>query len=410
MADDVGVWLDWHGPRQIGVLRRAPGRGRERVSFQYADDWIADLDAFPISPEYPLTAGAFVPPAGHDILAPLGDSAPDRWGRTVMRRYEGRAARAEGRRAKVFQETDYLLGVNDETRLGALRFSTDGVFQAPKGIGVPALLALGDLMAAAQRVLRGEETDEDLQMLFAPGSSLGGARPKASVFDQNSRLSIAKFPKDNDEHSLERWEAIALDMAAAVGINTADHTLENVGDSKVMLSHRFDRDGDQRIPFISAMAMLDGKDGDKFSYIDLADVIASESAQPEQDWQELFRRVAFSILVTNTDDHMRNHGFLRTKGGWQLSPAYDINPVPNAPRVLSSYVSEDNPDASIELLRSTSEDYLIDAAKADDIIRDVAGVTTRWREFAQKRGAPAKEIELLASAFEHDELEAALHL
>jgi len=399
MADDVGVWLDWHGPRQIGVLRRIPGRGRERVSFQYISDWVADPDAFPISPEYPLTAGAFVPPAGHDILAPLGDSAPDRWGRTVMRRYEGRASRAEGRGAKVFQETDYLLGVNDGTRLGALRFSTDGVFQAPKGIGVPALLALGDLLAAAQRVVRGEETDEDLQMLFAPGSSLGGARPKASVFDRNNRLSVAKFPKDDDEYSIERWETIALDMAAAAGINTANHTLETVGPSKVILSHRFDRDGDQRIPFISAMAMLDGKDGDKFSYIDLADVIASESAQPEKDWRELFRRVVFSIMVNNTDDHMRNHGFLRSKGGWRLSPAYDINPVPNAPRVLSSYVSEDNPDGSLALLKESAAGYMIENATVDRIIEEVASVVDRWPEFARQRGAPEREVRLLETAF-----------
>ena len=399
MAVDVGVWLDWHGSRQIGVLRRTPGRGRERVSFQYADAWIADPDAFPISPEYRLTAGAFVPPAGHDILAPIGDSAPDRWGRTVMRRYEGRAARAEGRTANVFQETDYLLGVNDETRLGALRFSTDGVFQAPQCIGVPAMLALGDLLAAAQRVLRGEETDEDLQMLFAPGSSLGGARPKASVFDQHNRLSVAKFPKDDDEYSLERWEAIALDMAAAAGINTADHSLETVGHSKVMLSHRFDRDGDQRIPFISAMAMLDGKDGDKFSYIDLADVIASESPQPEEDWQELFRRVVFSIMVNNTDDHMRNHGFLRKIGGWQLSPAFDINPAPNAPRVRSSFVSEDNPDGSLELLKESAAGYMIEDATVDDIIDEVASVVDRWPEFARHRGAPEREMRLLESAF-----------
>lgn len=399
MADDVGVWLDWHEPRQIGVLRRTPGRGRERVSFQYADDWIADPDAFPISPEYPLTAGAFIPPTGHDILAPLSDSAPDRWGRTVMRRYEGHAARAEGRRAKVFQEMDYLLGVNDQTRLGALRFSTDGVFQAPLGIGVPALLALGDLLAAAQRVLRGEETDEDLQMLFAPGSSLGGARPKASVFDQNNQLSVAKFPKDGDEYSLERWEAIALDMAAAAGINTADHTLESVGHSKVMLSHRFDRCGDQRIPFISAMAMLDGKNDEKFSYIDLADVIASESAQPEKDWRELFRRVVFSIMVNNTDDHMRNHGFLRSKGGWQLSPAYDINPVPDAPRVLSSYVSEDNPDGSLALLKESAAGYMIEDITADEIIEEVASTVDRWPEFARRRGAPDREMRLLESAF-----------
>jgi len=403
----VEVWIDWKGLKQVGTLHRTAGRGRERVSFTYHDDWLGDENAFGLSPDMPLVKGQFVPEAGQDMLAPLGDSAPDTWGRTVMRRYEGRMAEAEGRRPRVLQETDYLLGVNDETRLGALRFRVDGEFQAREGIGVPALVSLGDLLHASQRVLRGEETTEDLKMLFAPGSSLGGARPKASILDQHGRLSVAKFPKETDTYCVERWEAIALELARRAGITVSDHTLEVAGNKPVFLSHRFDRNEDGRIPFISAMAMLGGKDGESYSYLDLADIITSESVTPDQDREELYRRVAFSILVTNIDDHRRNHGFLRGRGGWHLSPAYDINPVPNQPRVLKSYVDDDNPDASIALHRSQHESYLLERGEADRIIAEVADATMAWRDVARALGAPEREIKEMATAFEHEEADLA---
>ncbi|WP_432256556.1 type II toxin-antitoxin system HipA family toxin [Limimaricola sp. AA108-03] len=403
----VEVWIDWKGLRRVGTLHRTAGRGRERVSFTYHEEWLADENAFGLSPNMPLGPGQFVPEAGQDMLAPLGDSSPDTWGRTVMRRYEGRMAKAEERRPKTLQEADYLLGVNDETRLGALRYKVDGEFQAREGIGVPALLSLGDLLQASQRVLRGDETTEDLRMLFAPGSSLGGARPKASILDQHGRLSVAKFPKETDTHCVERWEAIALELARRAGITVADHTLEMAGDKPVFLSHRFDREDQGRIPFISAMAMLNGRDGESYSYLDLADVITSESVTPDEDREELYRRVAFSILVTNLDDHMRNHGFLRGRGGWHLSPAYDINPVPNQPRVLKSYVDDDNPDASIELHRSQHENYLLEAEDADRIIAEVAEATKAWRDVARNLGAPEREIKEMATAFEHEEADLA---
>lgn len=403
----VEVWIDWKRLRRVGTLHRTAGRGRERVSFTYHEDWLDDENAFGLSPNMPLGPGQFVPEAGQDMLAPLGDSSPDTWGRTVMRRYEGRMAEAEERRPKTLQEADYLLGVNDETRLGALRYKVDGEFQAREGIGVPALLSLGDLLQASQRVLRGDETTEDLRILFAPGSSLGGARPKASILDQHGRLSVAKFPKETDTHCVERWEAIALELARRAGITVADHTLEMAGDKPVFLSHRFDREDQGRIPFISAMAMLNGRDGESYSYLDLADVITSESVTPDEDREELYRRVAFSILVTNLDDHMRNHGFLRRRGGWHLSPAYDINPVPNQPRVLKSYVDDDNPDASIELHRSQHENYLLEAEDADRIIAEVAEATKAWRDVARNLGAPEREIKEMATAFEHEEADLA---
>ena len=408
MASDVEVWIDWRGLRRVGLLRRSPGSDRERVAFTYDPAWLDDKNAFPLTPDIPLGRGGYTPTAGQDMIPVLGDSAPDRWGRNVMIRFEGRKARAESRKEKGFHEADFLLGVNDETRLGALRFKVDEEFQSPQGVGVPVMVNLGKLLAAAQRVLSCEETDEDLQMLFGPGSSLGGARPKASVRDNNGVMSIAKFPKNDDHYSVERWEAIALEMAADANIRTASHDLHHVENKIVFLSRRFDRDGEGgRIPFVSAMAMLNGRDGEQYSYIDLADIIASESADPEADWQELFRRVAFSILIKNADDHMRNHGFLRTAGGWRLSPAYDINPEPNS-LSLRSYVSEDNADASIELLRQSAEDYMVERSRAEEIIAEVASVTCRWREFAQRLQTPASEMDRMAGAFEHEELEKAL--
>ena len=399
----VEVWIDWKGLRRVGTLHRTAARGRERVSFTYHEDWLGNENAFALSPDMPLGPGQFVPEAGQHMLAPLGDSAPDTWGRTVMRRYEGRMAQAEDRRPKTLQETDYLLGVNDETRLGALRYRIDDAFLAPEGIGVPALLSLGDLLQASQRVVRGEETAQDLKMLFAPGSSLGGARPKASILDQHGRLSVAKFPKETDSYCVERWEAVALELARRSGITVADHTLAMAGDRPVFLSRRFDRNEEGRIPFISAMAMLNGRDGESYSYLDLADIITTESITPDSDREELYRRVAFTILVTNLDDHMRNHGFLRGRGGWHLSPAYDINPVPNQPRVLKSYVDDGNADASIELHHSQHENYLLEAGQADRIIAEVADATRAWKEVARGLGAPEREIREMTSAFEHED-------
>jgi len=302
------------------------------------------------------------------------------------------------------------LGVSDLTRLGAVRFRVDGEFQSPQSKGVPTTVALGDLLNAAQRVERGDETEDDLLLIFAPGSSLGGARPKASVYDPHGNLSIAKFPKDTDDYSVERWEAIALDMAAAAGIRAARHDLVQAIGSTIFLSQRFDRkragEGDHRIPFMSAMAMTEHRDGDDdCSYLELVEAITERSAQPEEDRAELFRRMAFTILISNTDDHFRNHGFLWAgRKGWVLSPAYDINPVPNGLRVLSTRIDFDEATASIDLLRSVAE-FFVPMKSADKIIRECADVVRQWRDFAQVRMAPKSEIKIMEPAFEHGEID-----
>ncbi|AJE48705.1 type II toxin-antitoxin system HipA family toxin [Celeribacter indicus] len=279
-----------------------------------------------------LTRGAFAPPAGLSTFGSIGDSAPDTWGRRLMQRAERRSAERDRRAVRTLTESDYLLDVADETRLGALRFRRVGEepFLAPIRVGIPALIDLGRLLQVTERILRDEETDEDLQLIFAPGSSLGGARPKASVIDQHGHLSIAKFPKETDEYSMETWEEVALRLAGQAGMVTPHHELIDVAGKKVMLSRRFDREGALRIPFLSAMAMMGAKDGERGSYPEIVDALAEHGAQGKTDAQALYRRVVFSVLISNVDDHLRNHGFLwRGRAGWSLSPAsMGINPVP----------------------------------------------------------------------------------
>ena len=413
---DVEVFLDWQGQcLPVGLMRRHPARGRESVTFEYDPGWLASTTSFSIDPGLPKGPGVFRPPAGQEMFGTLGDSAPDTWGRTLMRRRERRAAEAEGRPVRTLHEIDFLLGVSDETRLGALRFRWAGEeeFQAPQAIGVPGTVALGDLLRASERILRGEETDEDLLLIFAPGSSLGGARPKASVIDQHGALSITKFPKETDDYSLERWEAIALDMAAACGITAAQHDIIENDGRPIFLSRRFDRQGGMRIPFLSAMSMTQHKDGERGSYLEIVDALSEQGANASADKTELFRRIAFSILVSNTDDHLRNHGFLwQGLQGWALSPAYDINPTPAdvKPRILSTNIDFDDGTCSVELLRSVAEEFSLKAADGDRIIGAVAGVVRNWRDFARGRGAREAEITRMTSAFEHDDLERALAL
>jgi serine/threonine-protein kinase HipA len=403
------------GTHPVGRARANRARGKETVLFEYADEWLRDTGRFALEPALPLTRGSFAPSAGQAIHAALGDSAPDTWGRRLMQRAERRQAEKEGRAVRTLMESDYLLGVADETRLGALRFRGVGEteFLARPRSGVPALVELGRLLQITERILRDEETDEDLQMIFAPGSSLGGARPKASVIDQHGRLAIAKFPKETDDYGIETWEEIALRLAERAGIATAGHELVRVAGKAVLLSRRFDREGGRRIPFLSAMAMLGAKDGEGGSYPEIVDALAAHGAHATRDAHELYRRVAFGVLVSNVDDHLRNHGFLRLdKAGWTLSPAYDLNPVPAdiKARVLTTHIDLAEGTCSLDLLESAAGYFALSLPKARAIIKEVATATASWRTVARDVGAPASEIHRMASAFEHDELRRALAL
>lgn len=411
---DIEVHIDLDGrTRHVGLARRNLVRGSETVLFEYAETWLEDAERFSLEPALALTRGAYAPPAGQSIFGSIGDSAPDTWGRRLMQRAERRRAEREGRAVRTLTESDYLLGVLDETRLGALRFRWEGddVFQAPtRGDGVPALIELGRLLQVTERILRDEETEEDLQLIFAPGSSLGGARPKASVVDQHGHLSIAKFPKETDDYSIETWEEIALRLAERAGIVTPYHELLQVAGKAVLLSRRFDRDGGQRIPFLSAMAMTGSKDGETGSYPEIVDALAQHGARAKADAQALYRRVAFNVLISNVDDHLRNHGFLwRDRTGWSLSPIYDVNPTPTdlKARVLTTNIDLDEGTCSIDLLEEAAEYFGLGLKPARAILKEVASATATWREVAREAGARASEITRMASAFEHDDLERA---
>lgn len=413
---DFEVHIDLSGrTRLVGLVRSNRVRGAETAIFEYDGTWLNDPERFSLEPALALTRGTFAPPSGQAIFGSIGDSAPDTWGRRLMQRAERRLAEREGRTVRTLVESDYLLGVADETRLGALRFRRVGeeVFQAPIRSGVPALVELGRLLQITERILRDEETDEDLQLIFAPGSSLGGARPKASVIDQHGNLSIAKFPKETDEYSMETWEEVALRLAERAGILTPHHELIQVAGKAMLLSRRFDRAGAIRIPFLSAMAMMGAKDGERGSYPEIVDAIVQYGAQPKADVQALYRRVAFNVLISNLDDHLRNHGFLwRGKTGWSLSPAYDLNPVPTdvKARVLTTNIDLDEGTCSLDLLEAASGYFGLTLPLARTIIKEVAGVTATWRETAEAAGARSAEINRMASAFEHDDLKRALAL
>jgi serine/threonine-protein kinase HipA len=414
MEFEVHLSLDGETQR-IGSARSNRVRGKETVVFEYAEEWFKYADRFELEPDLPLTRGGFAPSPGKTIHGSLGDSAPDTWGRRLMQRAERRQAKREGRSVRTLMESDYLLGVSDETRLGALRFRRIGgeAFLAETPCGVPALVDLGRLLQCTERILRDEETDDDLQLIFAPGSSLGGARPKASVIDQHGRLSIAKFPKETDEYSIETWEEIALRLADRAGIMTAHHELLQVAGRAALLSRRFDRVDGRRVPFLSAMAFLGMKDGQVGSYPEIVDVLARHGGQAKKDAHALYRRVAFNVLVSNVDDHLRNHGFLRIeKSGWTLSPAYDLNPVPAdlKARMLSTNINLEESTCSIDLLEASADYFALSLAEARLILKQVAVATSSWRTVALEVGASSQEIHRMASAFEHDALIQALAL
>jgi serine/threonine-protein kinase HipA len=411
---EIHIDLDGHA-RPLGILRHQASRRGETVTFEYDATWLADPCRFAIEPALPLTRGVFAPSAGRALFGAIGDSAPDTWGRRLMQRAERRTAKSMNRPVRSLGELDYLLGVTDATRLGALRFRRQGEteFQTPGRAGVPTLVDLGRLLHITERLLRDEETEEDFRLIFAPGSSLGGARPKASVIDAHGRLAIAKFPRESDNYSIETWEEIALRLAERAGIETARHSLLMVADKPVLLSRRFDRIGKKRIPFLSAMSMSGARDGERGSYPELVDLLASSGARAKADAAQLYRRVAFNVLVSNVDDHLRNHGFLWAgPGGWVLSPAYDLNPTPvhAKARILATNINLDEGVCSLELLQDAAAYFGLSPALARAILQEVARVTQLWRAVAREVGVKAAEIDRMSSAFEHDDLQAALKL
>ena len=380
---------------------------RESASFEYDKKWLKHPEKFAIEPALKLTEGAFHTNSGINVFGAIGDSAPDRWGRVLMRRAEVARSKSENTTPRTLFEVDYLLGVNDEVRQGALRFSMEPfehLFLKPKDkTAVLPLIYLPQLLSATERFIKDEEDLEDLKILLAPGSSLGGARPKTSILDKDGSLAIAKFPKKDDEFNVVLWEAVALTLAKKAGIKVPLWRLEMIFEKPVLIIKRFDRFNGQRIPFLSAMSMLGALDNEQHSYIEIAYALAQNGATPEQDMAELWRRIVFTVMISNTDDHLRNHGFIYERHkGWKLSPAYDMNPNPIQikTRVLTTAISFDDTSASLDIAMSVIKEFRLSQNNAYQIIKEVREQVNKWREVALDLGLSKRECDRMSSAFE----------
>lgn len=412
MERELEVWIDLAGtPAPVGRLWvRAKGQ-RETSSFGYDPAWLKRPDRFALGPSLMLARGQFH--SDRPLFQAFTDAAPDSWGQRLLRRHERNRAKEAGNAPRSILQADYLLGVADETRMGALRFKDVGgqVFLSASAEPVPPLIEITRYLDAAARFDKGKDTPQDLALVLAPGTSLGGARPKATVRDRDGALLIAKFPKADDEWPVILWEATALALAARAGIPTADWRIEKVARKPVLLQRRFDRHGAARVPFMSAMTALDAQDMEQRqrSYTEIADFIRREGATTPATLAQLWRRMVFNVLISNTDDHLRNHGFLRAEHGWDLSPAYDMNPTPTdvKPRIHALALDEVDPVASLDALLRVSPRFGLRTPAASGIIREVAIALRDWRNVAKQNGLKPCDIERMESAFEHDDGQAA---
>lgn len=411
MDQAILVYIDLNGdPLKLGRLWSHYRSGRESMSFEYDRDWLNHPEKFSFDPALKLVEGSFHASPDKPMFGAMDDSSPDRWGRLLMRRAERKKAEHEKRAPRALREIDFLLMVDDEGRLGALRFkhSETGPFLTSYHRNhIPPLVSVGKLLTAASHVLQDSESEEDLRLLLAPGSSLGGARPKASVRDKDGHLAIAKFPRKEDEIDTIGWEAVALSLAEKSGIKVPEWRLEKIGKQRILLSRRFDRKNGARIPFLSAMSVLAAKDNEVHSYLEIADAIRKMSAEPAEDLEALWRRIVFNVLISNVDDHLRNHAFLYAGiSGWRLSPAYDLNPTPTdiKPRILSTAIDLIDPSASLDLAADVAHYFGLEKAQAKKIMKEVGSAVALWKKEALKFKIKNEEINRMASAFEHEDL------
>lgn len=414
MEKETLVYVDLeHVAHLVGRLWARARNNKESASFEYDQAWLEHPARFSLEPALQLGPGPYHTPADTPMFGAIGDSAPDRWGRALMRRMERRRAEREGGTPRTLREIDFLLMVDDEARQGALRFAEreGGPFLREEGVKpIPPVIELPELLSAAEHVMEDKDTEEDLRLLFAPGSSLGGARPKASVIEKDGHLAIAKFPRKDDEINTVLWEAVALALAKKAGIPVAAGRVEEIAKKPVLLVRRFDRDGARRIPFLSAMSMLGAKDKETRSYLEIVDALRQHGAAPKADMEALWRRLVFNVLISNTDDHLRNHGFLYSgPDGWRLSPAYDLNPVPIdiKPRILTTAINEDDGTASLGLAMEVASYFELNDDQARNVAEQVGNAVANWRDEAARHGLTRTEIDRMASAFEHEDLKIA---
>ena len=401
-------------PILMGRLYVDVMRGGETFSFEYDSQWLAKT-MFPvdIDPELP-TFGGRQYPNGKSIFGIFADASPDRWGRVLMNKRERILAEKEGRKPRKLLNSDYLMGVYDETRMGGLRFKLDpdGQFMSDdKETAAPPWATLRTLEEAS-RNFENDETglpEKWLNQLIKPGSSLGGARPKATVVDTGNQLWIAKFPSKHDENDTGAWEMVAHELAGLCGLNVPEAKIEKFSKlGSTYLIKRFDRDGEKRIHFSSAMTLLGKTDGadasDGTSYLDIASFIKANGARPKEDLVELWKRIVFNMAITNTDDHLRNHAFIFTNTGWILSPLYDVNPVPYGDE-LSLNVNENDNRISLELILSVAPRFGIADGQAVVYAEKILStVRDNWVTLALKYGLSRGQIEEMRPAFSLSEV------
>lgn len=411
----IEVYAHWVGlsqPTLLGALTVTPARGKEIFAFEYNADWLHDNPTLTIDPAMRLYRGVQYAPAGQNNFGVFLDSSPDRWGRFLMDRREAQLAREENRAARKLLESDYLLGVYDAHRIGGLRFrlnSGDAFLDNSKAYASPPWTSLRELEHASLE-LEKDHAEENknysrwLQMLIAPGGSLGGARPKASVVDEQQHLWIAKFPSAHDETNIGAWEMVAYRLAQRAKVLMSSAKVQKFNSEHyTFLSQRFDRtDQGERVHFASAMTLLQRTDGDDASqgasYLELAEFIMQYGAEPDRDLEQLWRRIVFSMCISNVDDHLRNHGFLFQPNGWVLSPAFDINPVATG-NGLKLNVSQHDNAQDLTLAKEVAEYFRIKPTVADGIIKEVVAATRGWRKEAGALNISAREQNQMAGAF-----------
>lgn len=408
---DIYVYAHWMGmqePELTGMLSAHFAKGKKSFSFEYDKTWINSKAQMLFDPDIQFYSGPQFP-GDKENFGIFLDSMPDTWGRTLMKRRVNQQAKESGEKPRMLYDIDYLLGVYDESRMGALRFKTelDGPFLDNNNTSpTPPWSSIRELQNAA-KMLENDDDNKEVQkwlsVLMAPGSSLGGARPKANILDENKELWIAKFPSKNDTIDKGAWEMLAYELAIKAGINMAPSKIEKIaGKFNTFFTKRFDREKEQRIHFASAMTMTSNSEDtirdNMPSYLDIADFIQNSGVNINENLQQLWRRIIFNIAVSNTDDHLRNHGFILTNEGWILSPAYDINPSIDKDG-LALNIDTHNNELDFNLAKSVGEYFRLDNSQMDKIINEVIEAVSSWKVIAQKIGISRAEQELMSAAF-----------
>jgi len=404
----IEVHIDWQGQTHL-VGHLFPAERGTTVSFEYSPHWLRRAGSFAVDPTFlPLRSGM---QHRATLFGAIQDCGPDRWGRILIER----AVRKKLLSQKPFREIDYVLALDDNSRIGALRFrdGPDKPFLAAATGVIPPIVRLAALLRAADAIQSETETAQDLRFLLGEGSPLGGARPKSAVVLEDGSMAIAKFPKPDDTRDIGAGEILALQLARTAGIQTVDYKLVPVAHHSVAVISRFDRVAENRVPFISAASLLGLAPGDTGSYTMIADAIRQYGNDVTSDLRELWRRLIFSLLASNYDDHLRNHGFLmREPGRWSLSPAYDINPVPemDRARVNKTPITEEGEEHGIEVAVSAASRFGLKAGEAKAMLREVFTAVSAWRNAGQLLRLKAATLDAYASAFENPHMREAASL